>query len=650
MQTKNGMVSVLLLLVMFLLPSTCFATTFVNPLPEEYMSAISQDYMAQNSWDNGGHGGIDFAVPSGTPVFAVADGIATVHLSDPDGFGICVYIEHADGIFSLYGHLSQYLFESGAGVHAGQTIALSGNSGHSTGDHLHFQMARGGPFKGNGTLLNPHDYIFSLPAYAGPGYGQMTPKMKAQFDATVDLAKPIKEFIDTFGTVATKALQILTTIGTKLIAGLFVIDFALGACFRMLDPFGKSSSGNFFTWLVFKILFYMLMLVFMLNWGDWVGNFSKTMFLSFGGMAFDGSTDAVAAGKAISDPFNILQKGAEIITPLINHCLSAHVNPLHPFQSIGIFLLVLLFSVILFILFAAIVYQIALTYMEFYVAVLFGFSTFIFAGVKQGREFASRGLNGIFSASLKLFFFSMFSLMLQNIMSTIQVDEFFSNKTQVATPIYGETGTNGIINDMGSLMLHIMAKESSGDPHADNGTHHGYFQIADSRISFNNWNRWCHEYEDTWAGSNDPEFDMGHLDTEPETDPPPSHPEPPSDFPWTRHNQYAVAHMQMLYYFKEAQEKGWDDAKCYEAVAAAWHYGHVGEDTIADNKDYWYDCLNMDVSNMGGFSFNTVSLQLAVLVKFTLVTLLFVIFGSRIAKMLNKFYGGGSGFRFTNGG
>jgi hypothetical protein len=108
--------------------------------------------------------------------------------------------------------------------------------------------------------------------------------------------------------------------------------------------------------------------------------------------------------------------------------------------------------------------------------------------------------------------------------------------------------------------------------------------------------------------------------------------------------------MQMLYYFKEAQEKGWDDAKCYEAVAAAWHYGHVGEDTIADNKDYWYDCLNMDVSNMGGFSFNTVSLQLAVLVKFTLVTLLFVIFGSRIAKMLNKFYGGGSGFRFTNGG
>ena len=658
MQRRKFVAVTLLMLLLSFLPSACFATTFVNPLPEEYVTSISQDYMVQNGRDSGGHGGIDFGCPPGTPVFAVADGEATLHLADPTGFGICVYIRHADNIYSLYGHLSEALVETGQDVKAGQTIAYSGYTGLCVpsgpdGAHLHFQMAQGeGPFKGQGTLLNPHDYIFSLPAYAGSGYGQMSPKMKSQLDATVDLAKPVKEFIDTFGKVATKALKLLTTVGVKIIVVLFTIDLAIGACMRAIDPTGKEGAGtNLFTWLTFKLLFYMLMIIFMLHWGDWVGNFSKTLFMSFGSIAFDPSADAITAQKAISDPFNILQKGVEIITPLINYCLDAHVNILHPLQSVGVLFFTLIFSIILFALFAAIVYQIALTYFEFYIAVLFGFSTFVFAGVKQGREFASRGLNGIFSASLKLFFFCMFSMMLQSIMSTIQVDEFFSNNTKAPTPIHGEAGEYGIINSMSSLMEHIMMKESKGDPHADNSSHHGYFQIADGRRGQpDNWNNWCNEYENVAKyPDSGTEFDMGHLDTE-VGDEEHSHEEPPnSNYPWTPHNQVAVAHMQMLYLFQEAKSRGWDDAKCYEAVAAAWHRGHIGEDTIADNKDYWYDCLNMDVSN-ASLSFKTISLQLVVLVKITLVALLFVVFGSRIAKMLNQFYGGGNGFRFTNGG
>ena len=88
------------------------------------------------------HGGVDFGVSEGTPVYAVKDGQVSA-LSDPSGFGNYASLDQADGKTSIYGHLSRLQVGSGQKVRAGDVIGYSGNSGNSTGPHLHFEMRDG---------------------------------------------------------------------------------------------------------------------------------------------------------------------------------------------------------------------------------------------------------------------------------------------------------------------------------------------------------------------------------------------------------------------------------------------------------------------------------------------------------------------------
>lgn len=91
-----------------------------------------------------GHDGLDFGVPEGTPVLAVADGKVMYVAEDAGGFGLYVRIYHpAYGFHSFMGHLSQQLVTPGQMVKQGQKVALSGNTGNSTGPHLHFSTRLG---------------------------------------------------------------------------------------------------------------------------------------------------------------------------------------------------------------------------------------------------------------------------------------------------------------------------------------------------------------------------------------------------------------------------------------------------------------------------------------------------------------------------
>jgi hypothetical protein len=90
------------------------------------------------------HGGIDFAVSTGTPVMAANDGVVVGTPYDADGFGNYVQIQHRDGHSSYYGHLASKGVSEGQEVTAGQVVGVSGNSGNSTGPHLHFEVRRGG--------------------------------------------------------------------------------------------------------------------------------------------------------------------------------------------------------------------------------------------------------------------------------------------------------------------------------------------------------------------------------------------------------------------------------------------------------------------------------------------------------------------------
>ena len=98
------------------------------------------------------HQGLDFRVPSGTPVAAVNSG--RVILARPLFFeGNCVVIDHGQGLLTLYFHLSKFSVEEGDDVDKGQAIGLSGGTGRATGPHLHLAV------RWQGVYLNPQGLL-----------------------------------------------------------------------------------------------------------------------------------------------------------------------------------------------------------------------------------------------------------------------------------------------------------------------------------------------------------------------------------------------------------------------------------------------------------------------------------------------------------
>lgn len=98
------------------------------------------------------HKGIDWACPVGTAVKASSGG-TVVSAGWASGYGYCVKINHSDGRQTRYAHLSKILVSPGQRVSQGEKIALSGNTGRSTGPHLHFEILIGG------SQVNPLKYI-----------------------------------------------------------------------------------------------------------------------------------------------------------------------------------------------------------------------------------------------------------------------------------------------------------------------------------------------------------------------------------------------------------------------------------------------------------------------------------------------------------
>ncbi len=85
------------------------------------------------------HRGIDIAVPEGTPVFPVQKG--TVYYAGPyKGYGNLVAVNHGNGVLTLYGHNALVKVTAGDRVDSSTVIALSGNTGRSTGPHVHFEV------------------------------------------------------------------------------------------------------------------------------------------------------------------------------------------------------------------------------------------------------------------------------------------------------------------------------------------------------------------------------------------------------------------------------------------------------------------------------------------------------------------------------
>jgi murein DD-endopeptidase MepM/ murein hydrolase activator NlpD len=98
------------------------------------------------------HEGLDFSADLGAPIFAAAGGIVTSAEQTPD-YGKIVKIEHGSGLETRYAHASKLLVKVGDRVEKGQIVAEVGNTGRSTGPHLHYEIRL------NGNALDPRKYL-----------------------------------------------------------------------------------------------------------------------------------------------------------------------------------------------------------------------------------------------------------------------------------------------------------------------------------------------------------------------------------------------------------------------------------------------------------------------------------------------------------
>ncbi len=125
--------------------------TFIRPISGGRVSSPFGRRKAPTAGASTYHKGIDWAIPTGTKVVASCGGTVT-KAGWGSGYGYVVYIKHENGMETRYAHLSKVLCKAGDKVRQGQQIAKTGNTGVSTGPHIHFEILK------NGTAVNPNNY------------------------------------------------------------------------------------------------------------------------------------------------------------------------------------------------------------------------------------------------------------------------------------------------------------------------------------------------------------------------------------------------------------------------------------------------------------------------------------------------------------
>ncbi len=131
---------------------TIVPPTYIKPISGGRLSSGFGRRTSPTKGASSYHKGVDWATPVGTAVMASNGGVVT-RAGWGRGYGYVIYIQHSDGRETRYGHLSKILVKVGQSVSQGEKIALSGNTGVSTGAHLHFEILIGG------SQVNPLDYL-----------------------------------------------------------------------------------------------------------------------------------------------------------------------------------------------------------------------------------------------------------------------------------------------------------------------------------------------------------------------------------------------------------------------------------------------------------------------------------------------------------
>lgn len=127
----------------------------VSPVMDGWITSRFGSRVSPFTGDISQHKGIDIAAPIGTPVYAPADGVVAF-VGAKEGFGNFIMLAHGFGVVSGYGHNAQNLVTAGQVVKRGEQIATVGQTGRTTGPHLHYEIWT------NGRSSNPERFILNL--------------------------------------------------------------------------------------------------------------------------------------------------------------------------------------------------------------------------------------------------------------------------------------------------------------------------------------------------------------------------------------------------------------------------------------------------------------------------------------------------------
>tara|TARA_R110001592_G_scaffold325782_3_gene606114 strand:+ start:38054 stop:38917 length:864 start_codon:yes stop_codon:yes gene_type:complete len=123
------------------------------------------------------HTGMDFTAPTGTHIFATGDGVVESVISSKRGYGNHIVIKHQFGYKTRYAHMSRFNVKKGQKVKRGDIIGFVGNTGSSTGPHLHYEVEK------DNRKVNPYNYYFN----------DLTPE---EFDRMIELSSSANQSFD----------------------------------------------------------------------------------------------------------------------------------------------------------------------------------------------------------------------------------------------------------------------------------------------------------------------------------------------------------------------------------------------------------------------------------------------------------------------
>lgn len=494
----------LLLLLLFPILVLCTVSNRCAAYQLQHMSCPlgkehEHDMQVTSPWGHGPHGdpphihmGIDFAADEGDPIYAVTDGVVN-YTGQMGSGGTSVIIDHDTGWQSVYMDMGSYCVSPGQQVYGGQTII--GYVGTLGGSHLHFEVRTEPNYPSSPTLC-PIAYASYAQPWLPPNCvdSSYLTASKSRFSATYDFTGPVKKVIDKITTACSQAIKLLEGIIRSVIIILMIIDLSLDMIMTTVDS-GKSGEPGppIFKLFIVKCAFYGLLFAFIVNWSGFLANGLRDFFVSNGATAANTTYDATV--KLVSNPFDIVTRGAKLISPLFEIIDYHAADSFSITQAMTFWFNVvsiipaLFFMFIIFGCYCLLAIQVAISMLEFYLTIVFSFSSFMFSGWKYTRQFAQTGVSAIFAVTIKLFFYCFFATLLLSITQGITVGDLVQKDADIAT-WKATAHPNGDFKSPDEVEAAILIVETGGREDAYITPSSDGYGFGAWQISYTNWANW----------------------------------------------------------------------------------------------------------------------------------------------------------------